>query len=155
MKANLALKDADIKVSVNVLNHLLADGMILFVKLNGFHWNVEGIHFTPLHAFFQELYESVSETNDDLAERIRALGHKAPTSMNEFLKIGGLQESKGDHSEKDMLKIILEDLEHIIHEMRAGLKKVPADDFGTSNMLEDMIMGVEKHAWMVRAHLSK
>ncbi len=36
------------------LAHLLADSYVIYLKTQGFHWNVVGPQFEPLHELFQE-----------------------------------------------------------------------------------------------------
>lgn len=47
----------------------------LLIKTHGYHWNVEGPHFRQLHIQFMEQYTEMWTAVDELAERIRALGH--------------------------------------------------------------------------------
>jgi len=36
------------------LGRLLADSYMIYLKTQGFHWNVVGPRFEPLHALFQD-----------------------------------------------------------------------------------------------------
>ncbi|HJT06289.1 MAG TPA: DNA starvation/stationary phase protection protein, partial [Stellaceae bacterium] len=60
------------------LSKLLADTYTLYLKTQGFHWNVVGPRFHDLHKLFEEQYNELAAANDEIAERIRALGAKAP-----------------------------------------------------------------------------
>jgi len=44
------------------------------------------------HEFFEEQYERLDETMDDVVERIRALGHYAPSTMKAYLELTHLTE---------------------------------------------------------------
>jgi starvation-inducible DNA-binding protein len=70
------------------LSGFLADTYLLYVKTQGFHWNVVGSHFASLHKLFEEQYENLAAAIDECAERIRALGFKAPGSLAEFNVVG-------------------------------------------------------------------
>src|SRR6266849_1281287 len=63
------------------LSKLLADTYTLYLKTQGFHWNVTGPRFHDLHKLFEEQYNELADANDEIAERIRALGAKAPAPM--------------------------------------------------------------------------
>ena len=56
------------------------------------------------------------------------------------------------HFEKNPTQKILEDYEFIIREIRNFLDTEGIDN-GTMNYLEDLIMNLEKDAWMVRSHI--
>ena len=46
--------------------------------------DVAGPHFATLHRMFEQQYTELAVTVDLVAERIRALGHRAPGSYTEF-----------------------------------------------------------------------
>ena len=50
-----------------------------------FHWNVTGMAFGPLHALFQEIYEDHFTAQDDLAERIRTIGHAVDGRLHSMI----------------------------------------------------------------------
>ena len=66
----------------DALSRVLADNFILSLKTRNYHWNVTGPLFSQLHSLFQSIYESLDEAGDTIAERIRALGYKAPGSSS-------------------------------------------------------------------------
>jgi starvation-inducible DNA-binding protein len=69
---------------VAALKQLLAESYQLFVKTHGYHWNVVGPQFVELHKLFEEQYNDLFEAVDEIAERVRALGAKAPPSFSAF-----------------------------------------------------------------------
>lgn len=141
---------------VKMLGQLLADETVLYIKLRNYHWNVEGMYFQPLHALFQEQYTALEVQIDDVAERIRSLGHYSPGSMGAFRELSRLQES--DNLNGDgllMLQNILADHEMIIQVLRHDLDAAMEEyhDAGTSDFLTALMEAHEKMAWMVRSHL--
>ncbi|MEL6654998.1 MAG: DNA starvation/stationary phase protection protein [Bacteroidota bacterium] len=152
----IGIKSSDRTAVVQMLNHMLADQHVLYIKLRNYHWNVEGMYFQQLHALFEEQYNGIAVQIDDIAERVRSLGHYAPGSMQEFRDLSRLQESgnlNGDH--RLMLQNILADHEMIIQVLRQDLEAAMNDynDAGTSDFLTALMEAHEKMAWMVRAHL--
>jgi starvation-inducible DNA-binding protein len=118
---------------------------------------VEGIHFQQLHAFFEEQYDAIAGYIDEIAERIRAIGHYAPGSMGEFATLARLDEaSHFDGNAQKMLSAILEDNESIIQSLRLDQDKVLEvyNDVGTQDFLVGLMQEHEKMAWMLRAHLA-
>ncbi len=157
MTTNIGISEADRKAVVAELKKLQADEFVLYTKTWNFHWNVVGMNFNDLHGFFKGHYEELQEFVDDVAERIRKLGHVAPGTLAEFSKLARIGEMPGEHhTDKAMLDILLEDHEDIIQSLRKALDlTVKHNDMGTNNFLTDLMEKHEKMAWMLRAYLNK
>ena len=160
---------------IKFLTTLQANSFVLFMKIWNFHWNIVSPTFGPTHSFFNDLYDKFFENIDAVAERIRQLGGRPLGSLDAMIKNAELKEFPEDDTvpdEKEMYKKVLEDYESIIKDIRKFLagdeekeekkkdeeKKVEEKlsvDSGTTNFLEDMIMKLEKDAWMLRSHLTK
>jgi starvation-inducible DNA-binding protein len=139
-----------------LLNALLADEVLLTVKTLNYHWNVRGMQFHSLHAFLEEHYRTLLGIADDVAERIRTIGHRPLGSMAEFLKAGRLREHAGEPPDpKRMLSDLAADHAEILERLRQDVDVVEDryDDAGTCNFLTDLLEKQEKLAWMVRTHL--
>ena len=136
-----------------LLNKLLADEFVLYIKSLNYHWNVRDVYFNTMHEFFKDLYEKQLTFSDDVAERARALGVVAFGTAQEFLKHSQLKEQPGIvPTTKEMLKNLLSDHEAIIRSMRIDAEKcLEYEDIGTNNFLTEMINKHEKIAWMLRA----
>jgi starvation-inducible DNA-binding protein len=156
MKINIGLDESQRKPVIDILNRLLADEVLLYVKTRNYHWNVEGPDFSETHKFFEAQYEQLDEIMDDVAERARALGGRAAGAMGEFLKVTRLAEDKGSTTgEKNMITNLLNDHETIIRAVREELDVV-ADkhrDAGTNDFLTGVMEEHEKMAWMLRSYL--
>ncbi len=146
------LSDKARKTMVDVLNRLLADEFVLYVKTRNFHWNVVGPNFAELHKFFEGQYEQLDEFIDDIAERARALDGMAAGSMTDFLKLARLTEASSHLSAPEMLRALLADHEQLIRQLRSDIEiAADADDAGTEDFLTGLMEGHEKSAWMLRA----
>lgn len=136
------------------LEHRLGDAWVLYAKTRNFHWNVEGPNFSQYHALFQAQYEALDEEIDALAERLRALGRRAPGSLKEFLALSGLKESLGRRGAPEMIGELLAGHEALARSLRADLDACEkARDQGTADFLTGLLEGHEKTAWMLRATL--
>ena len=153
MKPNIGMTDTQRKTVCGVLSSLLADEYVLYTKARNYHWNVEGPQFDQLHKFFQAQYEMIDIIVDDVAERIRALGHKSPGTLAEFVKETRLTERPASHPvAKDMLSLLALDHESIIRSLRTDIAAVEKQhDAGTVDFLVGLMEQHEKSAWMVRA----
>lgn len=156
MRTNIGVKEKDTLAVASILNKLLADEHVLYIKVRNAHWNVEGPDFHAQHLFFEELYGELEETIDEIAERIRAIGHYAVGTMKEFLELSQLDEMRYTKNDSQgFIKELLGDYESIITFVREQLDVVGEDhkDAGTEDFLVAIIEKHEKTAWMLRAHL--
>ena len=78
---NTGISKQDRKALADRLGMALSDTYVLYVKTQGFHWNVAGPLFYSLHKLTQAQYEDMFGAIDQLAERIRAIGYPAPASF--------------------------------------------------------------------------
>ncbi len=156
MKTNIGIKEKDTQAVAGILNKLLADEHVLYIKVRNAHWNVEGPDFHAQHLFFEELYGDLAETIDEIAERIRAIGQYATGTMKEFLELSQLDEMRYTKNDSQgLIKELLGDYESIITFVREQLDAVGEDhqDAGTEDFLVSIIEKHEKTAWMLRAHV--
>lgn len=156
MKANIGIKDANRQSVTNALSKLLADEFVLYTKTRNAHWNVEGADFYDKHKFFESQYEELDEIMDSVAERIRQLGHYAPATLKEFLKLTHLSEKGFEKNDsKTYIKELLEDHESIIIFLRENITPFSEKygDLGTSDFITGLMEQHEKAAWFLRAHL--
>lgn len=153
--ANLGISEQDRRTMAKHLEVLLANEYVLYTKTLKMHWNVEGKHFGALHAFFKEQYEQLFVINDDVAERIRALGFHSTGTLTEFLKQTTLREAPGENpADLGMIEALLLDHEEIIRQLRKDADiATELHDTGTNNFLAELLETHEKMAWMLRAHL--
>lgn len=151
---NTGLSDKSREKVVGILNALLADEVVLYVKTRNFHWNVEGPSFSEHHKFFESQYEALDEIMDDVAERARALDGRAAGSLAEFLKLARLKEAKSGLSGEEMIAALLADHEAVVRQLRSDVEAAgAAGDAGTNDFLTGLIESHEKMAWMLRAYL--
>ncbi|MGL4293165.1 MAG: Dps family protein [Bacteroidales bacterium] len=160
MEVNIGEPKELMQLSVTMLNKLLADEFVLLAKSWNFHWNVVGPSFGSYHAFLESIYNEAIGKIDDIAERIRALGGRPLGSLKSYSEYTRLNEYCYDEPLPDglgMFKILLEDYETIIREVREDLKVLESQevmDEGTMSYLQDFILSMGKTCWMIRAHLS-
>ncbi|HTO16807.1 MAG TPA: Dps family protein [Edaphocola sp.] len=153
----LNLIGLDIEKSRNLaekLNELLADYSIFYQNVRGYHWNIKGDKFFELHEKFQELYEDLFIKIDEVAERIRTLGHTPNHQFSVYQKEAQIKEStEVSDGEKDVKDIL--DSFSIIITLQRELLDLSADtnDEGTNALMSDYIREQEKSVWMYSAYL--
>lgn len=152
---NIGISDENRKKIAHELQKLLANVYVLYVKTQKYHWNIESKHFRDIHLMFNEQYDQLAKYIDMIAERIRALGIETMASVTEFHELTTLTEYPGQNPpEQTMISDLLEDYEIIIKQLRSNIDLTSEiNDMGTNNFLADLIMKLEKTAWMLRATL--
>jgi starvation-inducible DNA-binding protein len=142
--------------AATALGRLLADSYMLYLKTQGFHWNVVGSQFEPLHMLFQEQYSELAGAIDEIAERMRALGVKAPGSFSEFAALTSITEETGAPAADAMIGQLLSDHTAV---SRAALQAVAAaeerGDVATADLATQRVMQHEKVAWMLGSLLQR
>ncbi len=152
---NVGLEQEVRRSVAELLNALVADEMLLFIKTKNFHWNVKGPHFREYHAMFDEQAAQIQGIIDDAAERVRALDEHAVGTMNEYQSLTHLQEHQGfGLGGDDMVAVLLSDHEALIRQLRHDIE-VCSDlgDEGNTDFLTGIMEMHEKTAWMLRATL--
>lgn len=113
------------------------------------HWNVTGMTFGPLHELFGTVYSDLAGMEDTIAERVRALGGAVPTSvLNNAFPIPATSGTTAAGYIKHVLTCC--------KSLSACLQSaISTTDAVTSNILQDLCAKIDKHVWMLRAHLVK
>lgn len=138
------------------LGRLLADSYVIYLKTQGFHWNVVGPQFEPLHTLFQEQYSELAHAIDEIAERVRALGAKAPGSFSEFKELTSIDEETGAPSADSMIGQLLSD--HATASRTALQVVTEAEkqgDVATADLATERVTQHEKTAWMLNSLLQR
>lgn len=131
------------------LAKVLADTYVLTVKTQNYHWNVEGMEFYQLHKLFEEQYNELPPAIDELAERLRALGHRAPGSMKEFLALTTLNETSAK-SAKDMIADLKAANEGVTRSAQAAKQIAQAaGDDETVDLMVRRIQLHDKNSWFL------
>jgi len=154
MKPNIGISDKNLKSVATLLNTLLADEVILYIKTRQAHWNYEGDNFMEMHKFYEGQYEELAEMVDEIAERIRMIGHHAEGRLKDFLKLTNLEEQNYTIDQNEQVRNLTDDHQTIIRLLRNGIEKVDKlKDAGTVDLLTKIMEQHEKMAWMLRSYL--
>ncbi|MCG8589506.1 MAG: DNA starvation/stationary phase protection protein [Proteobacteria bacterium] len=140
--------------TAQVASRLLADSYTLYLKTHNFHWNVKGPLFATLHTLFEQEYQELALAVDEIAERIRALGHPAPGSYTQFAELSQVKEAAGVPAAEDMIRQLAADQETIAATARELAEAAEsASDPATGDLAVRRIEVHEKNAWMLNALL--
>ena len=150
------LEQKDRKTLADILHVLLATSYLLYLKTQNFHWNVTGISFVSLHLLFQEHYEELAKTIDEMAERIRALGFFPQGSFFYFSKLSLIKEVTDLLGPIKMLEVLAEDHQTLICFLREKLPIAEKlKDGATADFINKRLFVHEKTLWMLRSLLTQ
>jgi starvation-inducible DNA-binding protein len=156
METGIGISQENRQSVASELSKLLADEFVLYAKTRGAHWNIEGNNFYALHLLFERQYEQLDEMIDDVAERIRSIGHFTPATLKNYLAIAHLSEaSRSTNDGAGFVRELLIDHEQIIMHIRENINRFSNNflDIGSSDFITGLMEQHEKMAWMLRAHL--
>ncbi|HQR28201.1 MAG TPA: Dps family protein [Nocardioides sp.] len=136
------------------LSRVLADSYTLYLKTHNYHWNVTGPQFNTLHLMFEQQYTELANAVDEIAERIRALGHPAPGSYAAYGRLTSIPEDDSVPSAEDMIRNLVAGQEAVVRTARGVFPVADAaGDEPTADLLTQRMQVHEKTAWMLRSML--
>ena len=156
MELDIGISKEDRSRIADGLSRLLADSYTLYLKTHNYHWNVTGPQFNTLHLMYEGQYTELAAAVDEIAERIRALGIKAPGSYREFSTLTAIEEGTGQESAEEMTRQLAIGQETIVRTAREIFPAAEAaNDEPTADLLTQRMQIHEKNAWMLRSMLAE
>lgn len=155
MKIDIGISDTDREAIASGLSRLLADSYTLYLKTHNYHWNVTGPLFNTLHLMFETQYTELATAVDEIAERIRALGHRSPGSYAEFSRLTSIEEDTHAPSAEKMIEQLVIGQETVVRTAREVFPIASeAGDEPSADLLTQRMNLHEKNAWMLRSMLT-
>lgn len=147
----------DDSIVIYSFNQILSLYAVTAQNSRAFHWNVKWKHFIEFHELFEEIYSHLSDSMDDLAERIKAVNWDPICKYSEYISTVeqirwelNLKNSVEKVDSEDMIASIQEDLEVISYELWRAIENVSGD-----NVSQDMLIGerqiIDKFLWKLNA----
>ena len=155
MELNIGIRREDREAIAAGLSRLLADSYTLYLKTHNYHWNVTGPQFNTLHQMFEQQYTELAAAVDEIAERIRALGERAPGSYQEYAALTRIEEGDGEEPAEEMIRQLAIGQETVVRTAREAFPAADeANDEPTADLLTQRMQIHEKNAWMLRSMLA-
>ncbi|WP_112323567.1 Dps family protein [Oceanibium sediminis] len=144
------------KPVAKALGDVLADTYRLTFKTHAYHWNVAGPLFYAVHNLTEEQYEDMFAAADEIAERIRALGHLAPMKFAALMEDSALSDVDGNPNAGEMVAELAADHETVAHRLHALIELAETHKDGvTADLATARSAFHEKAAWMLRALIAE
>jgi starvation-inducible DNA-binding protein len=134
------------------LQRVLVDLIELHLQGKQAHWNVVGPNFRDLHLQLDEIVDQAREFSDDIAERMRALS-ATPDGRSDVVAANTTLPAfpAGEQSTADVVRAMVARLNGAAATVRAVHDDVDAEDPSTADLLHQIVIGLEKQAWMLAA----
>lgn len=154
MDIDIGISKKNRKAVADELSKVLADSYMLYLKTHNYHWNVTGELFHSLHEQFEKQYTELADAIDEIAERIRALGYRAPGTFKEFNELASVKEDREEPAALEMVRRLALGNEKVLRTARETLRIASeAEDEATVDLLTKRLHIHSKTAWMLRSHL--
>ena len=142
--------------SCQLLNHILADSIILYSLYKKHHWLVRGHTFYQLHLLLDKHAGEQLDLIDLLAERIQTLGGVAIADPRHVAEVTTIpRPPNGAEEVPAMLSRLLAAHEIVIPKVRDALQRTATNgDDGTNDLLaSDVLRRHELQVWFIGEHL--
>lgn len=142
--------------TAEILKQVLADTYALYIKTQNYHWNVTGSNFKAIHELTELQYTELAMAIDTIAERIRALGVKAPGTFAAYTNTTTITPGDENASAEEMVADLAKSQMQMVKTLKQAKEVADdADDHPTEDMMIGRIQIHEKNAWMLSAMLDE
>lgn len=141
---------------VDELKTLLGSTFVVYTKIHGFHFNIEGENFPQYHEFLGTFYSDVYETIDVIGEYIRTLNSYSPGCLSRMMDLSVIPEQEKIPRAELMFEELLGDSTKMI-ELVSTIFDVATQERaqGIANYMAELQDLYSKKQWMIRSILKK
>ena len=138
----------------DALNQAVAETVVATMMAQNFHWNVTGMAFGSLHQLFQTIYEDHFQAQDELAERVKAIGGFVDGRLAIIIERSTIKDADGTGSDREMVAEMAQAETVIASRMNEVAEKAEQNgDLLTQDLAVARGLVHEKFAWMLNSHL--
>ena len=157
MKTRNGLPSNAKKVSIEILNARLAEGIDLALITKQAHWNVKGPQFIAVHEMLDGFRAQLDTHVDTVAERVVQLGGTALGTSQIVSKASPLKPYPTDiHKTADHLTALIDNFGQVADAVRTAIDEVEeAGDTGSADILTAYSRELDKSLWFLEAHIQE
>jgi len=149
MPHSMMTKQNDIAAA---LKPVLAETYQLYILTQNIHWNITGPLFHSVHTLTEEHYTELATAIDEIAERIRALGTKAPGNFAAYQELGTINNCDEEASGNEMIKALSAAHAAVAANIKPLISRAAdSGDEVTADVLISRVSVHEKAQWMLNA----
>lgn len=138
--------------AASALQKLLPQLVALSLDAKQAHWNMTGRAFLPLHAFTDLVADDARSWADRVAERAVVLGFAVDARPGTVAAVAG-DFPAGRLGDRDVVIGLGDLIDRASTTARSGLEYLSVADPVSHDLTVAILEGLEKHHWMLRAHL--
>lgn len=141
-------------VIIQLLNERLADGIDLALLTKQAHWNMKGPQFIAVHEMVDGFRGELDTFNDDMAERITALGGTAFGTSQNIANTSKLSPYPTDiYKVEDHIDALIERYGAFANAVRKAIDESDeAGDADTADLFTGISRALDKQLWFLEAH---
>ena len=145
------LKPEEVRSIVEAVNPIIADAFALFTKTKNYHWHIASSHFRDYHLLLDEQADSIMDSVDPLAERVRRIGGTTIRSIAHISQLQSIADDNHDFVPPDkMIQELIKDNRQMAERQRAAIDICEDNrDTATSNTLQEVLNETEKRIWFL------
>lgn len=135
----------------------LASSYVFQIKVQNFHWNVEGPDFPQYHKFLDELYSEINgNAIDQTAELIRQLDNYAPGSITRFAELSIVNDQTKIPRAELMMAELYQDNQNLLNMWKEMFPIAEEEnEQGIADFIASRIDAHGKHGWFLRSILKR
>lgn len=132
-----------------------ANNLVFYQSVRAYHWMVPGHVFFTLHEQFEQLYNTLTTSGDEIAERLLTVGAAPVLTLSDAVEKATVEEVRPNDWKPDrMVQGTIDGLTKLLDSFHSAADVADeAGDRGTVALLEDLIQQFEKRRWMFQAYL--
>ncbi len=147
------LKPEEIRKITEAVNPLIADAFAAYVKTKNFHWHLASSHFRDYHLMFDEQAQTIFDSIDPLAERMRKISGTTIRSIGHISNLQTITDNNDNFVPADkMIAELLADNQRMADAQRAAIEVCDDNrDTPTGNLLQEILDATERRIWFLFA----
>lgn len=145
------LTPEEVQNIATAINPIIADAFALYAKTKNFHWHLSGSHYRDYHLLLDEQAQTILDSIDPLAERMRRIGATTIHSIAHITQLQTISDNNEDFVPPDrMMQELISDNRQIAEHQRAAIKLCESNrDTPTSNLLQSVLDETEHRIWFL------
>lgn len=137
--------------TIQMLNQIQADALMMYTKIHNYHWNVKGLQFYGIHEKTEEFYNYFGVMYDDIAERLLQLNVKPIVTLKGVMDKTKIQEETKDNFNVEyVVENIIKDFQYFLSAFKE-LSSASENDAPTQAYSDDQIGYFQKELWMLKS----
>lgn len=113
----------DTKSQIFLLNRLLANYFVLYMKFHRYLWYVKGEQALSLLSWFETELRTCKQQIDELVELILVLEGRPFATMEKFIKEATLEEATADDETEEIMQQIINDSNQLLNDINELIEK--------------------------------